>query len=359
MRTVVLLLALAACTHPRPPQPAPIPAVDAVHPMILPALPLWTDKYTDDPAAYGPFFRISELMQAHDLSRLEAVEVQNQVRDLKRADPAGSLQDQFHTALAAVRNGDLESGLRQDDLDSARFIVVFDLDDTLYDQYYDRELAQTCHTFQVPRGDRTSFIQLAPHWAETFDAVRSNGGRIVLFSANLDAPTRDNLAHWMWEDQPVLTHPDIAGVLTNSYLIQQDKAEGSRKEPVPEPSKDLRIFDPTLERVIIVDDNPNRLVQLAHARVTAKFHADAWCDPQVDAPHKAALAGVLPTFTAELLDSLTWLDAHPQAVFQQAYLPYTHMGRVALQALMDAHPWTAAEAVAYLRDHPDMVDQRF
>ena len=72
----------------------------------------------------------------------------------------------------------------------------------------------------------------------------------------------------------------VAGIMTNSHLIQQRKTEPpgsvdkpSKGRPVLKPSKDLRHFDPSLKNVIIVDDNPLRLFQFGNTRVFKKFHA--------------------------------------------------------------------------------------
>ena len=62
---------------------------------------------------------------------------------------------------------------------------------------------------------------------------------------------------------PLTQSEHIAGIMTNSHLIRQEKTElrGARVKPRGRPvleMKDLRPFDESLERVIIVDDNPLR-----------------------------------------------------------------------------------------------------
>ena len=110
------------------------------------------------------------------------------------------------------------------------------------------------------------YIQAVPGWIEAIKKIVALGGKVVLFSANLDDTTLENLEHMKIDDVPLTKNPLISGIMTNSHLIQQEKTEppGShmtprKGRPVIEPSKDLRHFDPSLERVIIVDDNPLRL----------------------------------------------------------------------------------------------------
>lgn len=228
---------------------------DPLTAVTIPALPNWTARYTpegsDDPRA----FQIEALMATHGLSRLQAVELQNHFRDLNRAEPSGDPTAQFGEALARVQRGDLESGLDPKALQAAPFIVVFDLDDTLYDQY--RTSADCADVTYVQADGKPRYIKFTPGWDTTIKAIRAAGGLVVLFSANLDEPTLENLRHATLDGAPLLGHPDIAGVLTNSHLVQQTKHEGPGREnptkgrPVLEPSKDLRVLDESLERVIL------------------------------------------------------------------------------------------------------------
>src|SRR5690606_14985623 len=149
-----------------------------------------------------------------------------------------------------------------------------DLDDTLHDQYYAPEVGATCHDLAVPRKEGTRYVKLTPGWAEAIRRIDELGGAVVLFSANVDDTTWTNLSHWSLDDVPLAEHPLVSGVLTNSHLILQKKSAGS---PVVEPSKDLRIIDPDLEKVILVDDNPGRVFQFRNFRLFPKFDAAVYC----------------------------------------------------------------------------------
>lgn len=357
MRTLSILTALlcAACGA------APTTPADPLADVTIPARPDWMDKYASLNTGDMRFFNISALMKAHGLSRLQAVEVQNQYRDLSRAEPDAGPRRWFDRALAAVKGGTIESGIDPKALADAAFIVVFDLDDTLYDQYYDGR----CHDVQFTReSGKPAHIKLVPGWSTAIERIHALGGKVVIFSANRDGPTLENLRHWTLSGKPLLGHPLIAGVMTNSHLILQSKHEGRgattprKGRPIIDPSKDLRILDETLSKVIIVDDNPTRLFQLANVRLFKKFHGDHYCaadDPAMQQAWDAAM----PTVVAEIEDAVAWMKAAPKRTFQQAYLPYSMVGQVAVTALVAGGQMTRAEAIAHVRAHPGVVDRKF
>lgn len=346
LRHLGLLLPLAACAHPTPPDP--------LAELALPARPLWMDKYSRTPEDMGIFLQIDEVMRRFSLDRLQAVEVQNHLRDALRADPTRDVAAVFDEAVARVRAGELESGIDRDDLAAAPLVVVFDLDDTLYDQYYDRETAARCHDLEVGGGESVRYIHRNPGWELAFEAVRELGGRVVLFSANVDEATLANLRAWTWEGRSLLDHPDIAGVLTNSHLVLQDKAAGP---PVIDPSKDLRLFDPELGRVWLVDDNPTRVFQPRNLRLFPRFDAEVWCGE--DGPQRRAMARAMGAVAVELAESALWLADHPEVDPATAWLPYSWLGTPYVEAMMVVPGMTRTQAVEHVRTHPDEVPARF
>lgn len=368
---MLLLLALLGCPRPDALEaaldaPAPITAeqADPLSDVSLPDLPLWTNKYAPTRDDYGRFFALTTLMQRYELSRLQAIEVQNHFRDAHRADPTASELALFDAAVAQVKAGDFESGADANRLAAAPFIVVFDLDETLYDQYYPAALGEACHTARWEADGATRAVQMAPGWDELIRAIRGAGGEVALFSANQDELTLDNLRHLTLNGVALADSPDIAAVMTNSYLMMQSKTEGpgalnpSKGEPVITPSKDLRILDDSLQRVILIDDNPTRLFQMANTRVTRKFHADAWCSPNVDPTQKAAFESTLPTVQREVLESVAAMKAS-DIPFQQAFLPYTDLGQRAMAALMIGNSWDEPKARAALRANPGLADSKY
>jgi len=350
---------------------APPSGVDASsgHPLgdlVLPPLPLWVDKYADPKQPPPVFFVISRLMERYQLSRAQAVELQNHYRDLTRATPGLEPRQAFDTALERVRRGELESRVNREQLAKARFIVVFDLDETLWSQHYPPEVAATCHDLAVQSGKPPAprYVKLVPGWQRAFERIRALGGVVVLFSANLDDLTHENLAQWKFQGTPLTESPEIAGILTNSHLVLQDKNEGPKKgNPVREPSKDLRIFDESLRNVIIVDDNPVRLFndQLTNARVIKKFEAKTSCttaDPVLRKAFDDSLAEVV----REIEESVQYMDQKqpPEGRgFAKAFLPYTWLGQLTVRFLMESGGLDRAQAMDYVRRNPQAVDPKF
>jgi hypothetical protein len=329
--------------------------------LTIPALPDWVDKYAGPNEEERRFFNISRLMERFQLARVQAVELQNHYRDLIRSRPAPGPVDAFNTALERVRRGELESRLQPEKLAKARFIVVFDLDETLLSQYYPAKVGEGCHDLAVPRKDGVRYVKLVPGWQQAFARIQELGGAVVLFSANVDTLTLENAAHWKLDGVALTEHPAISGLLTNSHLVLQEKSEGvtdpRKGNPVREPSKDLRVFDESLRRVIIVDDNPTRLFQMRNARIFKKFEAEPFCTTP-DPALRRAFEQAMPTVVQEIEDSVRDMDARGVS-FAEAYLPYTSLGQVTVQFLVDSGGFDRARAIEYVRRNPQAVDPRY
>ncbi len=329
--------------------------------LTIPALPGWVDKYAGPNEEERRFFNISRLMERFQLTRLEAVELQYQYRNLVRSSSNPSLVHTFNTALHRSRRIELNNHHQPGKLREARFIVVFDLDETLFSQYYPAKVGEACHDVAIPLKDGVRYLKLVPGWQQAFERIHALGGEIVLFSANVDALTRENLAHWKLEGVALAGHPAIAGLLTNSHLVLQEKSEGvsdpRKGNPVREPSKDLRVFDETLRRVIIVDDNPTRLFQMRNARIFKKFEAEPFCTTS-DPALRRAFEQAMPIVVREIEDSVRDMDARGVS-FAEAYLPYTSLGQVTVQFLVDSGGFDRAGAIEYVRRNPQVVDPRY
>ncbi|TNF23827.1 MAG: hypothetical protein EP329_26505 [Deltaproteobacteria bacterium] len=359
----LLALPLLACATTPTPAPTDTPAADPLAEVTLPPLPDWTDRYAGSNPGDMRFFEIGLLMERYGLSRLAAVELQNHYRDLSRAAAEGGPAVWFETALNEVRAGHFECGQGVEErLAKAPFIVVFDLDETLWDQHI--KSFDGCHDLALTDAKgKTRHIQLTPGWRAAMERVRALGGEVVLFSANLDDPTLAALGSWTVDGTPLLEKEGlIAAVLTNSYLVRQSKHEGPGRanprkgHPVMEASKDLRLFDASLERVVIVDDNPSRLFQPRNTRWYPAFDADAWCAGRdTDAPVASAHARALGQVAEEIEDAATWMREHGGS-FVAAFLPFTIAGRERVRFLTLGGGLSEADAVKWVREHADEVD---
>ncbi len=367
-RLILVVALLFGCGGPA--QHASVPtskteaALKQVDAITIPMLPEWIDRYADGKKGDVRFFNLTRVMKTYDVDRLGAIEIQNTYRDITRAEPGINLDEALSRAVKTVKAGTLESGVKREEMRSAKFIVVFDLDETIYDQYYSG--GDACHEFKFQRSNgKMKFIHGAPGWQDTIKAITGRGGKVVLFSANLDDTTFANLERMTLDGVALTKSPHISGIMTNSYLIQQEKTEppGSdasprKGRPVIEPSKDLRFFDETLSRVVIIDDNPLRLFQFRNVRTFKKFHADEYCTTTNEVV-KASYDSAMKTVWSELEETLEYMDKNPDIPFVTAYLPYSDLGRVAINFLMRHQVWSRSEAVDYLRKNPGIADRRF
>ena len=351
-----------APTRPPTTPPAATPTTDdPLAKWTIPARPAWTDRYADEVVGDGRFFNMTALMADHGLSRALAVELQNHYRDLSRAEPNGDPVAHFEAALAKAKNEAYEGRRDAEKIAQATFVVVFDLDDTLYDQSLSAANV-SCADVTIGHGEKQRRIKLTPGAGTALDRVAALGGAIVIFTAAPDERSLENLREWHFGGKPVPDHPAISGVLTNSHLVLQDKREGDgakdgkRGRPVIEPAKDMRIFDESLERVILVDDNPLRTFQPRNLRVVKKFDGDAYCST-TDAKLKKAFEQTLPEVVTEIEDSLRWATQN-KATFATAFLPYSQVGRIAVDFLRGAGMSERA-AIVHVRTHPEIVDRDF
>ncbi|MBX7080724.1 MAG: hypothetical protein K1X88_16120 [Nannocystaceae bacterium] len=347
----------AASEPATPPATAPA-AADPLADVTIPARPAWMDRYAKPGQPSPRFFDIDALMAAHGLTRDRAIELQNHFRDLGRSDPGGSDTAHFDAALAKAKAGSFEDRRDTAKLASAPFVVLFDLDDTLYAQ--GKDLDAGCRDYEVAAtGDTPARgIKLAPGAAAAIDRIAALGGAVVIFTAFTDDATLANLHGWQFGGKPLPEHPAIAGVLTNSHLVLQPKREvaGKLERPIIEPSKDVRIVDEALRRAILVDDNPLRTFQPRNVRVTKKFDARRYCTTK-DAKEKLAFERTLPLVVSEIEESLRYAKDR-KVDFAVAYLPYTQIGALATAFLQEAGMSRKA-AIAHLRQHPELVDRDF
>jgi len=321
---------------------------------ILPALPDWTDKYAD-PGKEGPiYFKISDLVETLKLSRLQAIELQNHFRDLT----AGGMKAQkaFEEALNRVRAFQFESGLDPGKLAAAPFIVAFDMDETLLQQYSaNKECPNEYYRVKLAKGVRC--VSMAPGWEKMLKTVKELGGLVVIFSANLDDVVWKIFNTVTIDDKKVSEYVD--GIMTNSYLILQGKNEwvprSKTGDPVAVPSKDLRFLDETLEKVIIVDDNPGRIIQAYNLRLPGKYLSSRYYGDKLA---RMAYDNQLPEVAAEIVESVEYAKKN-RIPFVQAYLPYSQLGQVALNWLVDTGTFTRTAAIEYIRRYPDIVDKAF
>ena len=323
----------------------------------LTPLPFWTDKYFGPNSGDMSYFKISALVKTLNLSRLQAVELQNHFRDLT---VEGIIpQASFEVALQRVREFKFESKLDPAKLCSAPFIVVFDMDETLLQQYYSvwKKCSKYCD-YKIKFSNGVRCVSMAPGWKKIIKTIKKLNGLVVIFSANTDDVVWKIVNTVTIDKQKLSDYVD--GVMTNSYLIRRGKYEwvprNATGSPVVTPSKDLRPLDETLKKVIIVDDNPSRIIQNYNLRLPKKYQADQYYTDKVA---RKAYDRQLLKIATEIEESVAYMNKNPGVYFTHAYLPYTQLGQVALHWLVETGTFTAAAAIAYIRKHSDIVDKKF
>jgi hypothetical protein len=183
--------------------------------MILPPLPGWAA----DPIAPGYFLNLDRVMQAEKLTRLEAVELQGRTRELLE-NPDALISESYAKALAEVRRHELPSGWKPVEFRRpGEFVLALELEG----------------------------IRSAPGAARLVERLRRNPlcrGVVAYTTLPRDA-AREQARSW--------PKGDFDAVFTRDHLVMGKDS--------PRASKDLRIIDPTLEHVVLVDGDASRVLQ--------------------------------------------------------------------------------------------------
>lgn len=353
-----VLMACAPLVGQPPPVVQPAPAAQSpLSAVTIPALPDWADRYANsDLKTDVRFFRIKKIMQEYGLSRFQAAECQNYYRHLTSAGVPGP--QAFEQAIAETKAGHTLSRVNLEALKKAKFIIVFDLDETLYQAFYKTaSKGPNWRDFSFNNRGEEAYIKLRPGWHSAIERIHQLGGLVMLFTARSDDVAESAASRWFAGDKNIRDLVD--GFLSKGHMVLQEKADG---DPIVTPSKDLRIFDESLQRVILIDDNPRRVVQHHRQRVLKKFQADPYLADKLSPNNNTELTRsferALPTIVQEIEESLAYMTSHPNTHFAQAYAPYTMLGQVAMEALLNAG-MNAAQARLYIRQHPDYVDEGF
>lgn len=251
----------------------------------------------------GTYLKIEKLMKDFDLSRFEAHEVQNQMRDELEIN-SGSfskivqkpyLEKAFSNALDAVKNRkSYQSGFKPVKFKAGEFVVVLDMDETLLTHWYKKanqmgtkrkgSLFLTVRDSVVRSVDRktgdslkkaslllsSNTVQLRPDVVNFFDKVSKLEGfkGFVLYTAKEDKSAWD--LYQVWKNSSPELFKNVLGFFTRNYLLFNSS--------VKKPSKDLRIFDPSLQHVVLIDDNESRVLQKYLNFRIPKFNADGYLD---------------------------------------------------------------------------------
>lgn len=350
-----------------------LPAVQAV---AEPAAPIASYIQEPMPDWYAEGFTRGHLnipvMMQDGYTRLEAVEVQNQMKDLLEAQPAymqlerqGKSADLFRRrdplvlqalaqAIRSVKDKHyFESGFHPVPLQQKDFYVAFDGDETLLQQWYASgakgpayaDLPQVMpDTILHPALVGPGYVSMTPGWEKALLEISRLPGckGVLLFSAKEDASTQDIVNQLKIGGQPLRAF--LKGVFTRNYLVRDSHSVKL--------SKDLRIIDESLQHVILVDDNATRIFpeQYPNLREFPKYSADAYLnaknghgDPRI----VSYFDKLLPTVVNELKESDTFSQQHKTTVVD-AFYPYSMDGQTEVM-MLEKQGYAPAQAIDMLR----------
>lgn len=323
---------------------------------FLDPLPTWArDSLYDENS-----LDIDQVMKEENLSRFEAVEVQNYTRDQIQFE--GKDRDSaYRQGLAFVRAKKFESGWTPiQTWSDGDYVAVLDMDETLLMQWYgsgyegNYDLNNLVPDFAAGKVS-PPYVKFTPG-AEAFIRKLKSDSHcrgVVVFSAKEDRAVQDIVAHWTFSDgQPARKF--LSGVFTRNHLVI-----GAR---VTTPSKDLRIFDPELKHVVMVDDNPGRIFQPLVLLAQPKFDADRYNlvqkasddDSQAVRRHYEK---ALDSAAEDILE--TSAAAQEMAIpFGQAFIPHSYFGERVTKA-MSKTLRSHSKALGVVRRNPFLQEAVF
>ncbi|MGE0171166.1 MAG: NIF family HAD-type phosphatase [Oligoflexales bacterium] len=332
----------------------------------------------------GYYLNIDKTMQNLGITRLQAHEIQNQMRDLLETrsesysliEQGEYLEGAFETAVDNVLNRKIfESGLSDLSFEKGEFAIVLDLDETVLAQWYQKGLESNSSpvmTFATSVPDTVpnwvddatgnsldsatlsvspSAVMVRPGVEEFFTEVSALPGfkGFIIFTAKEDKAAWAVVEKWRQESGPLSRY--MLGLFTRNYL----KFDGGLSKA----SKDLRIFDPNLKQVFMVDDNETRVVQKELNYQVPKFNADVYLENR-SKDVEVLNEKVLP-FIASVISSCAKSVEAPVVECLKRKIGSSDEGTAGLAEYLKvmstalSRPWTLEEARTARVFEPDFV----
>jgi hypothetical protein len=107
-----------------------------------------------------------------------------------------------------------------------------------------------------------------------------------LFTAKRDSRAHRIINLWMYDEKTPVSQV-IDGLLTKNHLSFvpvgiSKTTKGARREGQTRDMKDLELIDPTLQRIILVDDSPKHSYQPQNVRAVQRFLPDSYFAKETD-----------------------------------------------------------------------------
>lgn len=246
----------------------------------------------------GYYLNIERTMIELKVSRLAAHEIQNQMRDqLENISGSFSRVAQKPYVLKSLENA-IKNVIEKNHFESSfkspvslkkdEFIIILDLDETLFSQWYSHGEVYSDYVLNtrdtVPATvDKSGnsinrpemlysplAVKFRPNTFRFLDEVANIKGfkGFVLFTAKEDRAAWDIIRQWK-NDRPK-DFKNVLGIFTRNYLRFD--------ESLKKPSKDLRLFSLELSNILLIDDNEGRVLQKDLNYRVPKFNADLLFD---------------------------------------------------------------------------------
>lgn len=323
-----------------------------------------------------------ETMMKNGFSRLQAVEIQNQMKDLLESDSAylkfeakgatkalfkaksAKLVEALNQAIDKVKNQNyFESGFQAIPLQKHEFYVAFDMDETLMvqwykeglkgDKYYDLKVDVIDSIFR-PAFTSPNYVSMTPNWEEALiDITKIPGCKgVIFFTAKEDKAAHDIVDRLKIDGQPARKF--VKGVFTRNHLVRNAKATKL--------SKDLRIIDESLEHVIIIDDNPTRIFtkQKKNLREFPKYNPDEYLKAKIGNRDFDAVnyyEKLLPIVVDEIREAAQYAKSN-HTTFAKAYYPYS-MDASAEMIMLQRQGYSFKDTLKVLRTQHQWFEPKF
>lgn len=336
---------------------------------VLSPLPDWLSK-----GAGSYYLNMDKMVKSKKYTRLQAAEIQNQMRDClfaKEENPNKHkifLNSCYRNARKQVmEEKKIESGFKIVPLKKEEFYAVFDLDETLLSQWY-KSGQNGSNYIDLPTKlsdwffwkdtvwESPKYVSFTPGWEKYLKsiAVLANCKGLIVFTAKEDEAAKEIYA-FMKKSSLIGSH--LKGLFTRNYLVRNKK--------VIKPSKDLRIIDPKLKHVVIVDDNPTRLFQSYNVRVFPKYNADAYLTAKNKKLQTAKDINIISYFESllaqvsfEIIDSANYARIN-KTTFSSAYFPFSQRGAEVLRSVEKKLPVGYISAVEFIRKNHSLFEPKF
>lgn len=315
-------------------------------------------------------------------SRLEAVEIQNQMKDLLESDSEYMTAEKNDETVKLFKNQDthilsalqkaiqkvreekyFESGFQPQSLKAHEFYAVFDMDETLLVHWYQSgEKGPAYYDLKVPTLDRIlrpllyspDYISMTPGWEKALLEISRTPGckGIIIFTAKEDQSSLDLISRLKIEGKPLRGF--LKGIFTRNHLVRDNKSVKL--------SKDLRIIDESLEHVVLIDDNPTRIFpeQQKNLREFPKYNADIYLKSKnsgQDSVVRTFFEKLLPQVTEEIKESVQYSQTH-KISFASAFYPYSMEASTEMLTLLgQGYSWSQAREL--LRTRPEIFEPQF